>query len=510
MSNSKRVFNNTIILYIQLVIGVSIGLFTTRILLNALGETDYGIYILVAGVIGMLNILNSNMSNTAMRFMSHSLGTSDELLIKKTFNTTIFLHIIVGICVVIIMQLGGWVMFEFFLNIPEEKLTDARYLYQFMIATTFITVVSVPYDAVMNAHENLVALSVTDILGYVFKLITALVVLEVTTNKLIIYGLLLLFIELTLRLIKQAYSRKKYMECKISFAEFIDIKLIKQILSFTSWNLFGSIGYVAVNQIRSLILNSFFGVKINAADGISNNASSQVNMFSVNLTRAINPQLIKSESSGDRQKMLFYTKISTKYSTFLFSFFAIPIIIKMPYLLELWLKDVPEYTFLFAQIILIGMLIEKFTFQITDAIRAVGVIKRFQITETFFRILNIPAAYIVFKFGAMPYSIYIVSVFVSIIIFFNRLYFGKKIAGIIPKDFLNKALLPVTIPIIITFFLTYILSAFTNENILNLIFVFAISFLTMFITFWFIGVDINERIQIRKLFDLLIIKLKLK
>src|SRR5690606_27935573 len=129
-----------------------------------------GIYILVAGIVGLLNILNSNMANTSMRYLAHTLGSDDKIKMLKTFNTTLFLHLIIGAGVVFIMQIGGWLMFEYLLNIPAEKIADAKIVFQFMVLTTFITVISVPYDAVMNAHENMLAISLVDLLGYVLKL----------------------------------------------------------------------------------------------------------------------------------------------------------------------------------------------------------------------------------------------------------------------------------------------------------------------------------------------------
>lgn len=493
MKSANKVIFNTGVLYGQLIISMAIGLFTTRIVLDALGETNYGIYMLVAGVVGILGILNSNMANTSMRYMAHSLGTNDKKTIQKTFNTTLILHFVIGAIVVILMQIGGWLMFEYLLNIPDDKVFDAKMVFQFMVITTFITVISVPYDAVMNSHENMLALSLVDILGSVLKLGVAIYLTFSEANLLILYGFLILVIQLILRVIKQWYSRMKYEECKIRLRGYVDKTLMKSILSFTSWNLFGSLGALAVTQVRGVILNMFFGVSLNAAQGIAQSASTPVNMVSESMTRAINPQLTKSEGGGDRQRMLRITEISTKYSVFLFALFAIPVLLEAKFLLNLWLKEVPEYAVVFFQLSLITMFIEKFTFQITHAIRAVGIIKKFQVTETMFRILNIPLAYLAFKVGYEPYSIYIIGVFISLIVFFNRLYFGKIITELNLLAYMKHAMLPVLVPLVISLTVAIVLHLNMLEGLFRLILVSLIFFILLSIGFWQLGITINER-----------------
>lgn len=493
MKSANKVIFNTGVLYGQLIISMAIGLFTTRIVLDALGETNYGIYMLVAGVVGILGILNSNMANTSMRYMAHSLGTNDKKTIQKTFNTTLILHFVIGAIVVILMQIGGWFMFEYLLNIPDDKVFDAKIVFQFMVITTFITVISVPYDAVMNSHENMLALSLVDILGSVLKLGVAIYLTFSEANLLILYGFLILVIQLILRVIKQWYSRMKYEECKIRLRGYVDKTLMKSILSFTSWNLFGSLGALAVTQVRGVILNMFFGVSLNAAQGIAQSASTPVNMVSESMTRAINPQLTKSEGGGDRQRMLRITEISTKYSVFLFALFAIPVLLEAKFLLNLWLKEVPEYAVVFFQLSLITMFIEKFTFQITHAIRAVGIIKKFQVTETMFRILNIPLAYLAFKAGYEPYSIYIIGGLISLIVFFNRLYFGKIITELKILAYMKYAMLPVLVPLVISLTVAIVLHMNMHEGLFRLILVSILFLVLLSIGFWQLGITINER-----------------
>jgi O-antigen/teichoic acid export membrane protein len=483
-----------------------IGLFSTRIVLKNLGENNYGIYILVAGVIGILGILNSNMSNTSMRFMAHSLGSDDLHKSLKTFNTTLFIHLILGFFAFFVMEVGGWLMFEYILNIPSEKVFEAKVVYHLMVVTTFVMVISVPYDAVINAHENIFFLSVVDVIGYFLKLCAAIIIYYFQNNSLIIYGLLIFIVEILLRIIKQFYSKNKYLECQVDFRKYLDKDLLKSILSFTGWNLFGSLGAMVVTQLRSLLLNSFFGVKVNASDGIANNACNQVNLIASNITKALNPQLVKSEGGGERSRMILITEIGTKYSTFLFALFALPIIFEVPFLLNIWLKSVPEYTSIFIQILLINMLIEKFTFQITEAIRAVGKIRNFQVTETFLRIINFPLAYYCFKQGFPPYSVYLIGIAISCFVFFNRLYYGKIILGFKVYDYIKNAITPILLPILFSSIILFISYNYFEEGLFRLVVFTFLFIILLIVSFWKFGMNLEEKVRFLELAQSLVKK----
>lgn len=508
MNSATKVVFNTGILYAKLLVGMVIGLFTMRLVLAALGETDYGIYTLVAGVVGMLGVLNSSMTNASMRFMAHSLGTGDRTNILKTFNTTLFLHFVIGIIALILIELGGLIMFQYLLNIPVGKLADARIVFHFMVITTFVTIISVPYDAVMNSHENFLALALIDMLGYIIKLGIAIYLTYSSSTKiLVLYGLFILLTQILLRIIKQLYSRLKYDECKFRFKGYVDKKVLGTILSFSGWNLFGSVAAMSVTQIRGILLNMFFGVQINAADGISKTASSQVNTVSTSMTRALNPQLVKSEGSGDRQRMLRITELATKFSVFLFALFAIPVIMETSYLLNFWLIDVPEHAVIFCKLILIGLFLEKFTFEITSAIRAVGQIRNFQVVETCLVLFNIPLAYCIFKMGYPPYAILLVNIFLAFIAIFIRLYFGHMVAGMDIRQFFKNGILPILIPVLFAFCFAFIPKTFMHEGFFRICITTIVSIAVMTSSFWFWGLKPEETAKLKEVVNGIAIRL---
>jgi len=464
---SDRVILNTIVLYGKLIIVLIIGLINTRLVLSALGETDYGIYSLVAGVVGMLAFLQSTLSSASMRFLAHSLGGGDEAYLKRTFNTTLFLHFILGLILVLIVEIGGYFLFEHYLNIPSDRFDAAKVVFHFMVLTTFVTVTLVPYDAVMNSHEDIFMLSVLDLIGNFIRLGVAIYLIFSSTKLLITYGAFMFVSQLIQRGAKVIYSNRKYMECEFNF-NFIDKSQIKTILSFSAWRLVGSVASVIASQVKGVIINVFFGVKLNAANGIALQISSQINNLSVSLTQAIRPQLIKSEGGGERSRMLKITSLSTKYSTFLFTLFAIPIFFELEFLFDLWLKEVPDYALIFSRLILIGLFVDKLSFEIGTAISAVGKIKAATIAESTIIVAAVSLSYYLYSKDFPPYTIYAVSIIFGIFTFAARLYYGKKIAGLRIRSYLKSSIIPLLYPIISSMIFVLFLTHFLDMGFLRL------------------------------------------
>ena len=493
MDNSKRVILNTAVNYASLLIKMAVGLFTARYILLALGEVDYGVYVAVAGVVGLLDVLNSNMTNTSMRFLAHSLGSGDMERVKKTFNSTLYIHYLIGVITIVIMEVVGLLLLQYILNIPADKFTDAHYIFQFMVITLFISVIAVPYDAVMNAHERIWMLSVFDIIGTLLSLALAVYLLYSKGNRLIEYGFFLMLIQVILRICKALYSKHHFEECRRVSLRKRDNEYIKSILSFTGWNLFGSIASSFSHHLRGIIINIFFGVRLNAAEGISRRINNYVNMVSTSLTRAINPQIMKSEGGGDRERMLRITELASKYSSFLFALIGVPFTIEAPYIIKIWLKEVPEFTVIFCQLSMITMLVSKFSFQIVNAIQAIGRIRNFQLVETFILLLPLPIAYFLFKIGYPPVTIYYISLLVNIPIFLFRFYFGKKIAGLNIGHFIKNGVLTTLIPLIIATLMLLVYISFVGQGPFRVIGTFLIFGVVFTFLFWLIGMDKSER-----------------
>ena len=493
MSNLNKVVFNSAILYAKLLISVIAAFITSRLVLNALGEVDYGINSLVAGVIGMLGFLQSTISTASVRYMAYSLGQNDIESLKKTFNSSLIVHLIFGFIIWTIIEIGGIIMFDFILNIPDSRIADARAIYHLMALTTFISIISVPYDAVLNAYEDFLAFSIIDIIGIFLSIGIAFWITYNTKNALVVYALLNAAIQLILRLIKQDYCIRKYPVCKVQFRRGIDNSIIKSILSFAGWKTLDAGVSLLYVQLKSVIMNVFFGVVVNAANGIATNLTMQINNFSSNLTTAVNPQLIKSEGEGNRNRLIELTMLSAKFSLFIFAIFSLPILFETEFLLNWWLKKAPSYSTIFIRLILIEMLIQKLTHPLTTAIQAVGRIRGITLIVTLNLLIQLLVTYFLYKEGYGPPVIYTIAIIGSL--FFSttsRLYFGKLIVKIDLKDYIKSVFLNGLFPIILASLIAVLPIIFLDEGFSRMIITGLVSTFSLLITIRFFGLTNTE------------------
>lgn len=437
MKASRRVAMNTGFLYGKMLITIVISLFSTRLILGALGAVDYGIFNLVGGVIAMLTFLNVAMTISTQRYMSFYLGADDASKLRSVFTSSTSLHLLIGLSIVVILEIAGIFLFNGFLNIPEERIATAKTIYHFMVISTFFTINAVPYDAAINAHENFLFDAVTGIIESVLKLLIAILLVYSSSDKLILYGLLMASLTIIIRVIKGSFCISRYRECRFTRRLVIKGALIREMLSFAGWNLFGSFCTIVRNQGIAVVLNISFGVVVNAAYAVAHQVNSQLTLFSVNMLRSLNPQIIKSEGGGDRARMLRLSMLACKVSFFLLAFFAIPLIIEMEYVLKLWLKDVPEYTIIFCQLMLLLSMTQLLTYGLGTAIQSVGRIKLFQSLVGTTLILNLPLAIILVKLGFEPYSIIIGAIGLEMVAGIMRIIIARKITGLSVKQYLR-------------------------------------------------------------------------
>lgn len=437
MKASRRVAMNTGFLYGKMLITLFIALFSTRLILGALGEVDYGIFNLVGGVIAMLSFLNMAMTISTQRYMSFYLGAEDASKLRSVFTSSISLHLIIGLSIVVVLEIAGIFLFNGFLNIPEERIGTAKTIYHFMVVSTFFTINAVPYDAAINAHESFFFDAAVGILESVLKLVIAIVLVYTGSDQLILYGLLMALLTILVRVIKGSFCISRYKECSFTSRLTIKGKLIKEMISFAGWNLFGSFCAIVRNQGIAVVLNVSFGVVINAAYAVAHQVNSQLILFSVNMLRSLNPQIMKSEGGGDRSRMIRLSMLACKVSFFLLAFFAIPLIIEMEYVLSLWLKEVPEYTVIFCQLMLLLSMVQLLTYGLGTAIQSVGRIKLFQSVVGTTLILNLPLAIILVKLGYEPYSILIGAIGLEMLAGIMRIIIARKITGLSIKQYLR-------------------------------------------------------------------------
>jgi O-antigen/teichoic acid export membrane protein len=294
MQSINRVIKNTGILYAKMGITVFISLYTTRLILNSLGANDYGVFNIVGGSIAMLGFLNASMASATQRFMSYAEGAGNIEKLISIFNVSMVLHFLIALIMGAVLLGIGYFLFNGVLNIPSDRISAAKMVYYFMIVSTMFTVMTVPYDAVLNAHENMLYYSIIGIVQALLKLGVAYVVILTTVDKLIIYGLLMAMISLIIMMLMRVYCHRKYTECRISPKKYFQKNLMKEMTGFAGWSFMGTSTSMLGNYGFSIVLNHFFGSVLNAADGIAGQLNGQLLVFSNTMMKALNPAIVKA------------------------------------------------------------------------------------------------------------------------------------------------------------------------------------------------------------------------
>lgn len=503
-SGGKRIVVNSLALYLKMLYSILIAFYTTRVVLSSLGAEDYGIYILVAGVISLLTFLNVSMTVATQRFMSVAMGKADKERVKKIFATSVFLHWVIGITVILGLEIAGLFLFDGVLNIPEQRIQTAKVVFQFMVVSTFFTINAVPYDAAINANEHMWIDSLIGLIENTLKLgIAFYLMYSSSSDKLISYSLLTVAVIILSRISKSYYCRKKYEECKINNVPWknLDYSLVKEMGSFAGWNTIGALVYVGRSQTLAVILNIFYGTVINAAYGIANQINSQVAAFSTTLLKAINPQIAKSEGAGDRSRMLQMAGYSTKLSFFIFTILLVPLYVEMPYVLELWLKNVPEYTISFCKLLLCSTLLAQLSNGLMLIMQSYGRIKEYIVSVNIMYALNIPIAYLLLTLGYAPYFVVASMIVIEVFALMIRVFWVSKfISEFNSKKFLLHSVLKSVLLGGIVLGTTSFISNFLEEGIIRFVSIILFSTILSTFLFYILILGRDERMKIKMIF----------
>lgn len=492
-STANRVIKNTGFLYAKMGITMFISLYTTRLILNSLGASDFGIFNIVGGAISMLGFLNAAMASATQRFMSYSEGEGNKEKQKSIFNVSFILHLIISLIVGVVLLIAGYFFFNGILNIPEDRIFAAKVVYGSLIVSTMFTVMTVPYDAAMNAHENMKYYAIVGVLESLLKLSVAFACVYTNHDKLIVYGALMACIPLITLTIMRIYCHRKYEECIIAPKIYWNKGLMKEMTSFAGWSFLNSTISILTMQGIAIVLNSFFGVIANAAQGIANQLSGQIMVFSNTMLKALNPVIVKNEGAKERQKMIYAALSGSKFSFLMMCFFSVPFCIEMPFILKFWLKNPPEYAVLFCRLVLIRLSITQLTVTFGTAIGATGKIKNNTIITSMIMMSIIPLSVLFYILGAPVYTIYVLLIAMVILIFFTNLYFGKKLLGLQILLYIKHVLIPCISICLIMIVLGLLPTYFYEESFLRLICVTVICVLSFFFLFYFIGLNDIEK-----------------
>lgn len=489
ISSNKRIAKNTMLLYLRSLFLMIISLYTSRVILQALGVEDYGLYNVVGGIVIMFQMLNSTLSSASQRFITFALGEGDAMNIKRVFTTSLTLHCYLGLLLTVIVEcIGCWLLYNK-MKIPEDRLEVAFWVLQISIATMFVNVVSVPYNSTIIAHERMNAFAYISIIECISKLLIAYILIISPIDKLLLYAILMFVVALSIRMLYSLYCKRNFKETQ-NIRLKVDKALYKEIFSFSGWNLLGNGSMALRNQGIDILLNTQFGVVVNAAKGISNQVDNAIYQFVGNFQTAVIPQITKSVAVNDinRTKSLVYN--ASRYSFLLLSFFVVPLLYFTDAILDFWLTEIPDWSSSFIKLTLIYLLWDTISRLHIASILATGNIKKYQIVAGCTKLFALPICFVVLKIGGAPISGILVNVFLEIICLGERLYFTKKLLGFNTKEFIKSVILRCWFTFGIAFFTCYLLNYFINQII---IVVFPLSCIVTFLCITYIGIDKSER-----------------
>lgn len=447
MENSTRAIVNTFAQYFRTIVNVVLSLYSTRLILGALGVEDYGIFTLVSGVISLLAFIVNAMVVTTQRYVSFYSGYDDISVLKCIFSTSLTLHIILGILVVALVEFSGIFLFEDYLNISFDKINIARNIFHLSVIILLITFISAPYRALLIAHENLVYISIIDILDGILKLLFAICISLISNNGLFIYVLLLTGLSVFNFLSFFLYDLIKYPECIFPQIKYISFQFIKEISNFAWWTIY-SVGCITGRtQGVSIVLNHYFGVIANAAYGLALQVNGAFLFLSNSLLNALNPQIMKLEGCGNRDKMFRLSEIESKFSFYLIAMVAIPCIFELNTILHFWLGEVPQYTVYFCGFIIASSIIDQLTVGLGSANQAIGNIKVYSLIINTTKLMTIVAIIICLKFIDTIYIVMPCYVILEAICAFLRLIMLRSLYGLSIKKFCKRVLIPEIWPV---------------------------------------------------------------
>lgn len=435
-TQNSQITKNTIVLYFRMILTLGVGLYTVRMVLKILGVEDYGIYNVVGGTVSLLSFVVNSMASASQRYLSFELGREDYGALKGIFNLSMYAYIGIALGVLLLCETIGLWFLNTQMTISSERISAANWVYQSAIFSFIVSIMTTPYISAIFSNEKMTVYGYIAIIEVSLKLIIVYLLGIIYYDKLKIYALLMFFSQVTISSFYIFYSRKHFKECRLSF--YWNKSKMKEILSFSTWSMIGSLAGAMRSQGLNVLINIFFNPAINAARGVAFQMQAAVNGLRVNFYNAVSPQVVKLYSSEHHEKMMDLVFMSSKLAFFLIMFFSVPMLIETPYILHLWLGTVPEYSILFTRLVIIELTIDIFNNPLDNALGASGRVRSFQIWVSSLYLLVVPLSYLALKIAEYPEIPFVISILVSVLCFFPRLYFVHKFVAFPVRQYLWK------------------------------------------------------------------------
>ena len=495
--NNKRIAKNTMFLYIRMAVIMLVQLYTSRVILQTLGVEDYGIYNIVGAVVVSLSFITGPLSSATQRFLSFELGKKNTGRIKDIFSMSLIVYAILSLLILILAETIGLWFLNNKMEIPPERLYAANWVFQCSILTFIINILNTPFNSAIIAYEKMSFYAYISIFEALARLAVVYFLLLTNSDKLIVYGILIVAVTLSVTTLYKFYCRKYLKDIKIHWVK--DKQLLKQLLSFSGWSLFGAVASMSADQGLNLLLNLFFGVTVNAAMGIANQVSAAVNQFVTNFQTAFNPSIVKSYAEGNMEALHQLICRSSKFSFLLLFTVVCPIFFNIEFILQLWLgANIPQYTADFCRLILICLLIDSLAAPLWASINATGKIRLYQICISSSILSNIIISFIFLKMGYPPVSVFIIKCFVTLCNFSVRMYFSRLLLGLSITYYFRRVILRIINVILPTVLLFYSLSNYSEGW--ELLIIATLLFLAIYLplTLFFV-LDTNERQTLKRI-----------
>ncbi len=495
-ANNKRIAKNTMLLYVRQIFTLCLALYTSRLTLQVLGATDFGIYAAVGGFTALLSILTNSMSSSTQRFITFELGRGNQEKLKTVFNASVQIHTILALILIVLAEtIGVWFLYNH-LTIPAERIETAFWIFQISTLGCICSILNVPNSASIIAHEDMGTFALFSILDAILKLLSVLMLFVITWDKLIVYAICLLIIQIINQTASFIFCRIKYPEVRFQLS--FNYPIIRQMFGLAGWNIVSNMATMGFIQGTNLLLNIFFGPIMNAAYTVAMQAYSGLRSFCSSFQLAANPQIVKLYSSGEIEKMHNLLMMVCKMSFFLIFFLSLPFIINAEFILSLWLVEVPEHSVAFFILLLIYAYIDVLVYPMGIAAQATGNVKHYNLLTSIATLAILPISYAGYLLGLIAESIYIIAIIMSFIGIPLRLYCLKRLTGFNSQEFMKQVFIKIFYISIIATLIPLLLHYLLKDNLWTVAINFIVSFASAGITIYYLGLSTSERIQVDK------------
>lgn len=495
--NTKRIARNTLMLYFRMLFGMLVSLYTSRLVLQALGEEDYGIYNVVGGVVAMFSLISASLSSSVSRFLTFELGRGNEEGLKRIFSTSLSIHLVLALVILVLVETVGVWFLNSHMTIPPERLGAANWVLHASAFTFATNLLSVPFNASIIAHERMTAFAYIGILDIILQL---LIVLKVAwgaahSDRLILYAWLIAVKGALMQWIYWAYCRRNFAECRFRIR--FDPQYWRSMSSFAGWNFIGCTAGLLKDQGVNILLNLFFGPIVNAARGIANTVNSVLASFSNNFMTALNPQITKSYAAGERDYMFSLVERGSRFSYYILLVVALPMLFETEFVLNLWLKSYPAHTVNFVRLILLVSLCDILSNTLINLQQATGRIRNYQIVVGGMLLMNFPLSYLCLREGSAPEATMLVALGVSVCCLMLRLLFLRSMVGLSVRRYLRRVCLNVLLVSVAAAVVPLAVSMPLEDGFLRFVLVGVSAVLGTMTSIYWVGCTPGERLFIR-------------